>query len=925
MTIQHLMVPRIRVRSAYIIAMVLANKGYSHPLISIALRLGGSLYNNPDEVNRSVALRMQVDDFPSTDQALLFDQFIAPLLTYLFNPVIDNPYPFAPEILLGILRDTVPRFRSILPDMDDWNRVPPELSLEQMRRQGRDPSRLILPLTGQPRERRRVVVVRREAIFSGQTWPRPFHVEQRLVAAMCAYGWQAELCLIQGADLIDDYRRVSITCQQQKAELLILEEEMVLTRSTGYLSRPALEEMLTLLRFEMPDMKLATVLLDAASVESSLLLKASRLIDFFLDVTVPALPVWDDPAFAGKILHLPLPQPEKRAIHTRPLTPDMVFSGHDTGYSRLWMSAANHAGVRILRKPELRHLNTEAQLGYWRELAEEPCHLFFAGNERQSAPATDWCFEVMRGGGLVVHEATPNMHACFVPGEHYLEFSTLNELRGIAQFLVAHRDEAEEIRSKGTTFARENYAEEKIIHRLDTFLRQQPVGGRPEVSQEAKLVAFSYVSVKKWCRQVLPERLLHEDGNVCAHFADRNAFQPTIRTPGHHLQKPGYQDRFHEAGFGAWFPYSEIDYGALLHNFDMQAERIRSHPPFIAKLENVRIEFPGFGVFLDRQILMEESFHNKEFTHNTLPWWGYNGTRRNQTFDIHVGTGWDGETTFPGSLEVNYYVDHGTDQYEEGPAILLSGASWANYHHWFVEMLPRLWCLTEIPELRSLPVIVRAPLLSFQEETLNALGITSDRIRLFTGRMLHVKNLIFPSIIAPMSHSWQEFSWLRENLLPAFGVDTSVLPKSLLYLSRRNLSNNGDTSRDRIINEAQLEMVLQARGFQVVHMETRNMKEKLEIINSARLIITPPGAGTVNIVFAQPGTTLIEVIPYTPLIRTYHAIYAAMNGCRHLVVPCHNGDRRKDEIVVDLPILLQFVDKILEEFAENDQNSLQSC
>ena len=58
----------------------------------------------------------------------------------------------------------------------------------------------------------------------------------------------------------------------------------------------------------------------------------------------------------------------------------------------------------------------------------------------------------------------------FVAGEHYLEFTTFAELARNRAFLLDRPDEAEEMRSQGTAFARERYNAYSIVGSLDRHL-----------------------------------------------------------------------------------------------------------------------------------------------------------------------------------------------------------------------------------------------------------------------------------------------------------------------------------------------------------------------------------------------------------------------------------------------------------------------
>ncbi|MBF0461149.1 MAG: DUF563 domain-containing protein [Magnetococcales bacterium] len=920
----HILLPKFRVRSAYILALLLANKGYRSPIICFALSVGGLLYQVPQEMARGLAGLQTASNWTDTDPAEFYLRFVAPVLTRILATASRTDNTLQIKHVFEILKAAAPQFQAILPDMIDWHAAIPPVSLEAMCQRGREQANLLtypLPPAGAPRSPRRVVVAVRELVPVTQTWPRfvmpeyrftrfdriwprPATVEPRLVAAMRAYGWQAELCPVKGFNLSDDYHAVIQACQQRGAELLILDDSFVLETNTG--NRPiapsgdyVLEEMLyqsrvemlASLRLQMPSLKVAAILFDAGSVDPLLLEKAAAVLDVILDPTSPALPVWDRSAVADKVLHMPIPQASGVGVMDQPLLPHMVFAGKNTSYRIFWLQAARLMGLPVQQKPETFLAEEKLRLDrcHERSLAQDPCFLQWAGDPHQAGPVVDPSFATLLGGSLLVQEASPHMHRFFIPGEHYLEFATLTELAAIARFMAEHREACENIRRAGHAFACARYGDEKLIGYLDKFLYfpDQPAAHRdarsmvPSAPPE-KLVTYEYVALNKWCKPVSPAELLGGTGNLVSCFQD--VVSPTPYVPGTYAQKEGYEDLY---------PYDEELIAPMEWlNLDVRTRRFMPYaqPACIARLENVRIGFPGFGLFLDRHLVLEG-----------FGIVGGYGARRTSQCDIPVGGMAGAAPTM--KLDVKYYIDKGVDQYCQGPALLLIGYANENYCHWLFEVLPRLWCLEVIPELRSLPLILRAPLLPFQLETLVALGIAPERIKLFTGNLLQVETLIYASEILPGGGLFQCAAWLREKLLPALGVETISPPQGLIYISRAK------AARRRALNEEQVTAQLEARGFKVLYFEEMTVKDQITAVRNARVVVLMHGAAAVNACFAQPETVFIELshIPHVHIVKTG----IALDQVR--LIPCTIVNAHTD-ILVDVDVLTRVVDKVLADF-----------
>jgi capsular polysaccharide biosynthesis protein len=80
-------------------------------------------------------------------------------------------------------------------------------------------------------------------------------------------------------------------------------------------------------------------------------------------------------------------------------------------------------------------------------------------------------------------------------------------------------------------------------------------------------------------------------------------------------------------------------------------------------------------------------------------------------------------------------------------------------------------------------------------------------------------------------------------------------PPRRLYLSRR-----GQGKRP-LLNEAELEAALQARGFTVIAPEELTVADQLELFRSAEAVVSPTGAALANVLFAPRAAKVFEIQP----------------------------------------------------------------
>lgn len=473
----------VRLRSAFVLAMLLAKNGHQHLLVSIALSFGGVLYGRPEEEARGLTrLSAQADPLSLKQRGQIFDVVVNPLMQHLLKPGASRSLA-NDEILrlLEICKAVVPLFRP----MFDRDAVAPVLSLDGLRQRGRERARLIthpLPSTDQPRPRRRAVVFMKD-----------FYIARRIFAAMEAYGWQMALHGTPGWGITQqDCQRVMELCREQDVQLLVLYFDQVLAPTQAQ----AFCDLFVLLRQEKPDLKLVVVVCDAwyfrkGLVEGEpdlpfkpLFCQLVDLIDAVWTSDSPSLTMWESPIFAGKVLHAHLPHGGHRALPDRPLTPQMLYIGHKYDWylwHRLfWLLSAERLGLPVEQKEHL--FTTECALvprgdealetyaRHMQRIQEATCCLHFTRKENLHCIVTHRSFEAPLNGALLVQEYAPDMHRFFIPGEHYLEFDSLADLSAIARFITERREEAEEIRRCGNAFAREHYSDEKLLGYLEKFL-----------------------------------------------------------------------------------------------------------------------------------------------------------------------------------------------------------------------------------------------------------------------------------------------------------------------------------------------------------------------------------------------------------------------------------------------------------------------
>jgi capsular polysaccharide biosynthesis protein len=191
-----------------------------------------------------------------------------------------------------------------------------------------------------------------------------------------------------------------------------------------------------------------------------------------------------------------------------------------------------------------------------------------------------------------------------------------------------------------------------------------------------------------------------------------------------------------------------------------------------------------------------------------------------------------------------------------------------NFYHWMIDILPRL------APLRKLGITADHYLVDclspFQQTVLAALGIERQQlIQPHFRLLLEAEQLIVPSL--PIAACWREMgSMLADGLAVTRGRT-----HRRIYISRRKKGTR------TVVDEEALEKLLCANGFETHFMEAYPLATQAQLIADSEIIIAPHGAGLANLIFAQPRTHVIEIVPAGRYNATLYPELSRVMGLVH--------------------------------------------
>jgi hypothetical protein len=236
--------------------------------------------------------------------------------------------------------------------------------------------------------------------------------------------------------------------------------------------------------------------------------------------------------------------------------------------------------------------------------------------------------------------------------------------------------------------------------------------------------------------------------------------------------------------------------------------------------------------------------------------------------------------------------------------LLSTVAGKPNYYHWWIDTLPRL-AVAEAAEIRHFRVIVPEGLEEWQRESLERLGVSSDRWEPFGDDHWQVESLLVPSLLgySGMVRPWA-VGWLRRKI----GLPKSAAGKRRIYLRR------GKHECRQVANEAELMPILKSYKFEVQETQGMSLAEQLKLFSGAQAVVSIHGAGLTNLLFAPSKARVVEFMsPHPAYTNTCYYSLASAVGHRYAVifgehpgrVPGGTEPRRWREDLVVPPDVLQ--------------------
>jgi capsular polysaccharide biosynthesis protein len=244
----------------------------------------------------------------------------------------------------------------------------------------------------------------------------------------------------------------------------------------------------------------------------------------------------------------------------------------------------------------------------------------------------------------------------------------------------------------------------------------------------------------------------------------------------------------------------------------------------------------------------------------------------------------------------------------EGSYLIFYNGNLHNYYHWVVEGLLGLHILTRAFGFESslkiaLPKSMDINALIDHRGSLPAIGlgerdiveVAENLIRV--GEAIWIDSDLIQTMPAPYVKDFQQ-------RIAALYAEVRPRRTKRLLVARKGPTRT-------IHNLENVEHFLKKVGFETVYLEGMSMMDQILMFQSAEFIISPHGAGLANLLFCEPGTKVIELMPAVEL-RPFFWLISEKLDLAHGLQFCTpaGGPEFQSSIYVDISKLHALVRKL---------------
>ncbi len=233
-----------------------------------------------------------------------------------------------------------------------------------------------------------------------------------------------------------------------------------------------------------------------------------------------------------------------------------------------------------------------------------------------------------------------------------------------------------------------------------------------------------------------------------------------------------------------------------------------------------------------------------------------------------------------------------------GSATILNNPWCHNFYHWLLEVAPRVMLLRQLGIEPDWYIVESQS--GYQRRALELLGIRAAQI-VQPHYAFHARPEVLYRPGYPGLDAWKA---MAQTIKSAVGKESGTRKSSStparLYISRRKAAHR------KLRDEASFENFLREWGFESRSFESMDYAEQVRLVSNAQVIVSVHGAALANLIYAQPGTRVVEICPVNRYNVDCFPRISHKMGHEHFVVLARSTRFRQELEVSTDDVLLAF-------------------
>jgi len=183
-----------------------------------------------------------------------------------------------------------------------------------------------------------------------------------------------------------------------------------------------------------------------------------------------------------------------------------------------------------------------------------------------------------------------------------------------------------------------------------------------------------------------------------------------------------------------------------------------------------------------------------------------------------------------------------------------------NYFHWVTEYTPMIRALKSYNSKNAkAKILISEDAPRWQTQWIHMLGYQKEDFVYYDGSFVGTKKIVMTEHrrhtggrFEAFSLSFDDLLWVRKRALS--NVKNCSNGEKNIFISRQK-------SRRSISNFNDIKKVLNEYNFKILHMEDLDVVDQIDAVSNADFIVGVHGSGLVNILFCNPNSNVIELLP----------------------------------------------------------------